>query len=367
MELETITDKQGICLLILFLLGTSLLIGTASAAKQDAWIAIILGFLFSIPAVLVYARLLYLFANKNLFQIVKIVFGNTIGNILIILYVIFSIHLGSLILRNYSEYTNVLIFPDTPTIIPLASFILLCVFGVKMGIEVLGRWAEFSIWSIMILIVSVMILLSLPMIDINNLRPSLYYGIKPILSAGFGVFSFPFAESIIFTMCFSSFKKRESPYKIYLVGLSIGFIILLLITLRNLLIAGPQMINIFYFPSFTAVSIIKLGEFIQRLELAVSIILLINVFAKFSLCLIAAAKGICNLFNFKNYRFFVTPCATIMLVFSMILFKNTLEMEEWAVKVWPYYAFIFEAILPVLIIIFAEIKVRKIGSTDTIK
>jgi spore germination protein KB len=36
-----------------------------------------------------------------------------------------------------------------------------------------------------------------------------------------------------------------------------------------------------------------------------------------------------------------------------------MEMQEWAFKVYRYYAFPFQVILPVMIWIFAEIKARK--------
>ena len=56
-----------------------------------------------------------------------------------------------------------------------------------------------------------------------------------------------------------------------------------------------------------------------------------------------------------------------MVFFSIIVYKSTMEMEEWAFKVWPYYAFIFQAILPVIILIFAEIKARKMNLINATK
>ena len=48
-----------------------------------------------------------------------------------------------------------------------------------------------------------------------------------------------------------------------------------------------------------------------------------------------------------------------MIYFSYIIYYNSMEMSYWAFKVYPYYALPFQVILPIIIWILAEIKVKK--------
>ncbi|MCG8642507.1 MAG: spore germination protein, partial [Desulfobacterales bacterium] len=69
MKKEVISDKEGLALFVLFIIGTNAILGTGFAAKQDVWLAILLGMLISLPIIFVYARLHFIFPQKNLFDI----------------------------------------------------------------------------------------------------------------------------------------------------------------------------------------------------------------------------------------------------------------------------------------------------------
>ena len=75
------------------------------------------------------------------------------------------------------------------------------------------------------------------------------------------------------------------------------------------------------------------------------------------ICLFAASKGIAKIFNVENYRQVVVPVTLFIMAFSSVIFENTHEMLEWA-KIYKYYAFPFQVILPLIIYIVAEIKHR---------
>lgn len=358
MKKEIISDKQGICLMILFIIGSSWVVGIGNDAKKDAWLGILIGFSMSLPIIYVYSRLLALFPQKDLFDILQIVFGKVIGTFISIIFIWFAFHLGSLVLRNFSEFTSISVFPDTPSILPMSFLIILCIWVLKEGIEVLGRCGE--IFAIFVLIVVIiMLLLSFSQIDVNNLRPILYDGFKPVISGAFQAFSFPFTETIVFAFCLSSLKSPKSSYKVYFKGLIIGGSIVFLLTIRNTMVLGFELVDTVYFPSFIAVSLIHIGEFLQRMEIAISVIFIITIFIKTSVCILAVCKGISKILNVDDYRFIVTPVALLMLGMSSFIYSNTMEMALWATKIWPYYAFPFQVILPIIIILGAELKKGK--------
>lgn len=356
MQNSNLTYKQGISLIILFISGSSTVLTPGLESKNDVWLAILLAMIFALPILFIFERLLYLFPGKDLFDILQLIFGKVLGKFFSILYIWFSFHLGTLVLCNFAYFINIVALDNTPLIIPTLFIAILCIEAVTFGIEILGRWGEFAI-VVLIISISILVILLIKNMNINNLMPILYDGFTPVFKGAFSVFSFPFAELVIFTMVFTNFKEKGPP-KIYRIGLFLGGILLLLTSLTDILILGADIAEIYYFPAYAAVRRISLGTFIERIEIVVSLVFLIGGIVKISICLLATSKGVSKLFNFEDYRFIVTPIAITMTILSTFIYKSIMEMTTWAFKVWPYYAFIFQAILPVIFFIAAEIYVR---------
>lgn len=360
MEEKAITYKQGISLIILFISGSAVIFTPGIAAKQDVWLSTVLAMLFVLPILLIYERLLYLFPDKDLFDILQITFGKGIGNIISILYVWFSFHLGYLVLRNFSDFISIIGLTETPETVSLLCIVALCIGAVKYGIEVMGRWGEIAV---IFLVISTLILIMLVInnMDINNLKPILYNGMKPVLKGTFSIFSFPFAEVVIFTMVFTSFKEKGAP-KIYRKGLFLGGILILITSVTDILVLGASMAEVYYFPAHAVARRINIGDFVQRIEIFVSLVFLIGGIIKISMCLLAASKGVAKLLNFKDYRFIVTPIGIMMVNLAILSYESVMEMSKWAVEVWPYYAFLFQVILPIIIFVGVEVKRKTVKS-----
>ena len=360
MKDEIISVRQGVILIILFTLGSAILIGTAGVAKQNGWIAIIIALLFSIILMLMFSRILSLHPGKDLFDILEIVMGKALGKILSMLMIWFAFHLGALVMRNLSEYTSIIVFTDTPVVVPMGFFVLLLIWALKEGIEVMARWSEFFIWIVMLIFILVS-LLSIPQLDISKLKPIFGDGFAPILKGTFSAISFPFGEIIVFTMVFSNISKTKNYNKIFIIGLLIGGITIFLAKLRNLLVLGSEMESRVYFPSTMAISLIHVGRSLERLEMGVTIILLLCSFTKIMICIFAVCNGLSKVFGFDDYRFISTPVTLLMFSFSFMIYKNTMEMSFFAFEVWPYYSFPFEVILPFLVFIMVEIRNRRLS------
>lgn len=366
MKKEVISERQGSILIILFILGSTLLIGSGGQAKQDSWISVIVAISWATILVLMFSRILSLYPGKDLFDISQIVMGKFIGKIMSMLMIWFAFHLGTLVLRNLSEFTNTLVLPDTPKIVPMIFFSILLIWGLKEGIEVLGRWSEFFIWIVILIFITTLIL-SISQMDINRLKPILSNGFTPILKGALPSFAFPFGETVIFTMVFSNISKAKNYNKTFIVGLGLGGFIIFLANLRNILVLGTKTVSRLYFPSYMAISLIHIGELIQRLEIGIAIILLICTFIKAIICIFAVCNGISKVLGFDDYRFIVTPVTLLMLNFSFFMYKNTMEMSYWAFNIWPYYSIVFEVIIPLIIFIMVEIKNRSLATTSITK
>ncbi|MCB2305038.1 spore germination protein [Clostridium estertheticum] len=99
MKNEAISERQATILIILFLLGNSLLIGSGSQAKQDVWIAVTIAIPCSIILALMFSRILSLYPGKDLFDILPLLMGNYIGKLLSMLMIWFFFYDAALIFK----------------------------------------------------------------------------------------------------------------------------------------------------------------------------------------------------------------------------------------------------------------------------
>lgn len=358
MRKETISYTEGFSMLTMFIMGSTLILGTAPEAKRDTWIAIIIATLAAIIIVSMYSKIANTFPSKTIFDIFELLFGKLLGKILTIIYVWYFLHLGSLVIRNFGEFMNTLAMPETPIFVPMMCIGILCIWVSKSGIEVLARTSKVLFITCLIVIIIIQFC-TIPILDVSNIKPIVENGWVPIIDGAFSTLSFPYAESIAFMGTLYCIERKNLLYKIYISSVIMAGIIMIVIALRNLFVLGGSVLSSLYFPAYLAVSKINIGDFIQRVEGSVSIVFAAGVFVKISLCLLAASNGIAKLFNLKDYRSVVIQTGLIMSYLAYFVYDSIMEMSYWATKIYKYYAFPFQIIIPLIMLIVLEIKVKR--------
>lgn len=359
MEKEIISNKQGVTLLIMFILGSSLILSPGRNVGRDAWIAILFAMFISVPMLYIYTRLITVSPGRDFYDLQKILFGKVVGTVTTLLFALFSLHLGSMILRNFSEFIQAVSFPETPQFFTLIVMGTLCIFGAKCGIEVLARWSSF-IFPVFFLAVIFLITFSIPNAELSNVKPILYNGLDPVVKSSIPIFAFPFAEVVLFTTLFNSLHNKKSTYKIFLIGTVVAGIMLSAVSVRNIAVLGAESIASYYFPTYNAISVISISSFFDRFEILVAVMFILSGFLKAAVCLYSASKGFSKIFNVNQYSEFAAPLGILMFTAASFAYENIMEMFKWAGEVYQYYAFPFLVLLPLVTLAFAEGKAGKL-------
>lgn len=345
------------CLITNFIFGSSIIVGVSLEVGQDAWIAQILSALMSIPVLMLYARLIRLNPEKNLYDIFISLFGNFAGKIFILIMVWYALHLGGLVLVNFTGFIKTVSLIETP-LLPIMTIILIVViYMVKSGIETMGKYS-LIIMPIIIFVAVTTTLFSLNQMDFTNILPIMGHSVSKIASTSFKSLTFPYAETVLFLCVADSFNKNDSPYKIYIWAVIISTIIIVIILLRNIELMGCKLMEAEYFPSYIAVTLIKISDFIQRLEGSISMSFILMGTIKISVCLLAASKGLAKLFELKNYRQIVLPAGLATMSLSAIVYRNIMELYSF-LDYYQFYAIPFQFAIPLTVWIFSELKARK--------
>lgn len=352
MQKEIISKKQARYILVMFLLGDGIF-GLAPASKQDIWISLLLGYAMYLPVFLLYLRITSLYPGRGFYDIVMEIFGKVFGRAIVFLYICYALFLGGTILKILVDFIHTASLPETPQIVFMVFFMLFCTVMTKCGIEPFGRWCQFLFPFFVFTLVATSII-SINAMDFNYLKPVGGSGLKNIVSSAFSIYSYPFAESVMFLTVLGSLKKTDKPRKIIFTGTLIALMTLLVISLRNLFILGPTSFAASY-PSYEAVGTVSLGNFFSRFEILIAINYMTTIFAKTSFCQYAAVTGMGKFFHLKDYKTMAFPAGFIMITVGLMFFPSATSLLNWK-KTYSYLAQIFELILPLIIWLGGEIR-----------
>ncbi len=359
---EVITSKQGIFLVSIFTVGTSIILSGITLAKQDIWISFILAFIASIPLIFIYSKILSFFPGKSIYEIMDLTFGKILGRVFAFLFILYFLYLSALCLRNITEFIQVVSLRLSPQYFSGLWIILVSAYMVKSGLGVFGRWSNFTFVFIMLLVI-VLFGASIPQIDFDNILPVLYNGWGPVLKNSISIFSFPFGEVVVFLAFFNNLSENKKTFKIFLLSFIISGSVLLLSTIRSIFILGFPLVDNTYFPAYYTNTLVRLDSIIENVAIFSTIILLLAGLAKFTTCLFSICIGLKYIFNSNKYSTFSLPVGTLSLIISQLIFTSTMEMME-SVMVYHYYALPFQVLLPLIILIFSWRKTRKLGNKN---
>jgi len=355
---EKISSRQAINIIVSFLVGSTAVLGFSSSANQDSWISLVIATFMSVPIVLMYSRIMHIFPEKNLYDITYELLGKIGGTIVSLIYIFFSFHLGALVVRDFTEFIQIVTLDETPQIIIAAFLLITCFFILKNGIEVLGRLSVIFLFIIIIVVALTFIFLTKDM-KVDYIKPIFETNIKELFLDSIPILLFPFCDTVVFLGALSPhLRSKDSPYKIFVSSIFISSVILLIALLRNILVLGVPTIKMLYFASYSAVSILNIGDFFSRVEILLATNFLFAGIIKITICLYSATKGVSKVFKIDNYRVMLAPICLFMIPYSGFLYESTMQMMEVLKKTYSFLL-LFEVIIPILIYIVVEIKVGK--------
>ena len=195
-----------------------------------------------------YARIISLNPGEGLFLALEHRLGGVLGKAATALMSWFALHLCALVLRNFSEFiqhASIAETPQLPVLIIMGTTVYLLA---RNGGKALGKWAV-AVIPIVMGIVVLTVLFSFNIMRPKNFLPILEHPIGKILTEAYKPFSFPFAEAVVFLGIADFVRPSDNPLKIYMGGMLFSALTLLVIIARNLMILGPAVASMEYFPS----------------------------------------------------------------------------------------------------------------------
>ncbi|WP_088105352.1 GerAB/ArcD/ProY family transporter [Halalkalibacter urbisdiaboli] len=355
---ETLSLWQFFLLVIVFTIGTTVVVGRGDDAKQDIWIAEIIAVFFGVGLVYFYYFVLKRGGGKNLYGLLVQVFGTKLGYVIVFGYANYFIYISTRNIRDFGELIKVTLMPVTPLEIISLSMMGVVFYVLFNGLEVLGKINEVLGPFLMtfLVLVGVMIFIT-GEIDVTNIQPVLAEGIKPIVKAFFPtMLTFPYGETVVFMVMMTSVSRFTAAGKTSAAAIVVSGLLIVYSNVVQITTLGEDVRNRSIFPLMVAAREIALLEFFERVDILVVFILMIGILIKVSVFFYAGVKGLEFLFHIP-YRYLMLPITLLIPLFSSFIADHIVSHFEEGLLVVPYFLHLpFQIGIPLFLLIVLLIK-----------
>ncbi|SMF80586.1 spore germination protein KB [Paenibacillus uliginis N3/975] len=349
-----ISARQFTILTIFFSIGSAILVipsSVAYIAKQDAWIASLIGVACGLCLTVLYNILAGLYPQMNLIQIMEKALGKWLGKVLSLLIIITLIIIVPGVLHYVGNFLTTQIMPETPVQAVNILFAIVVVMGVRLGLETLARSAELMFPWFILLYVSLVVLVA-SQIKLENVQPVFERGVGPIWPAVLSFVSLVFLPHFLMLMIHSSsVNQPREARKAFLLGSLIGGLVIALIVALSILVFGPEIISHSFFPSYLLAQKINIGNFLQRIEVIMAIMWFISLYFRLTLYLYFMALALTYIFNLSDYRPLVLPLGILLVAISVIVYPNVAYQQNFDSRIWVPYILTIGLLLPLLLLL----------------
>ncbi|UQZ32474.1 spore gernimation protein GerB [Paenibacillus sp. PK3_47] len=358
MRKEVIGPTQLFAMMILFELGTAVVVPIGLESGHAVWLSILLALPGAVVLYLIYADLYHQFPELTISGYTQKILGKRIGWPLSLLYLPILMYNGSRNLREAGDLLLSASYDRTPVFIINSIMAFAVIYILYLGIEVFARTAEIYFLIIVGLgLICCFVVIAAGLVELENLFP-VHPGewLEAVDSAYPNILVFPFGELVCFTAILPHFNSRRKARKVGILAVVLSAFLLSFTHAVEMSVLGTDIYSRATFPMFTTITLVNVANFIQRLDALVILTLIIGVFFKMSIYCYAAASITADLFKIKDIRRLVAPVGVVVLFSSFASAENyPVHMNEGVIfleKILPFLCIV----IPVLLFIVHRVR-----------
>jgi spore germination protein len=356
---DRITTHQAVMFIANFILGAGILTlprtMTEKIKTPDSWIAVIVsGLIITLVAVII-LKLCQRYPNETFYQFNQKLLGKWLGSLLSLTVICYYIALSAYEVRTMAETTRLFLLQGTPTWAIMMPFLWIGLYLVHGGVNAIARLLEI-IFPISVLFFLLVMFLGIELFEVDNLRPVLGSGVKPVLK-GLTTSSLSFAGFEILLFIYMFMQEKNKVTKVPLLGVGIPFIFY---TITVVIVIGSLSVDAVVSQTWPVLTFIRSfeikGLLFERFDSLILVIWIMQIFATYVIALFIANLGLHQIFSKSTHAFIYSLIPLIYLV-SMIP-RNINEVFKMADMIGNFAFYLF-FIIPLVLFIISMVKERK--------
>lgn len=356
-ERGQISHVQLGLLIFVYLSGFSTLyLLEVKVVENNAWISYLFTLILTIFIIWMLSYVQNHHLNKNLFQICEELLGKWGAKIIFLLYMYYSFELGSLATKALSVFFVTVIIPDTPSIVLTFFVIMVTSYAVFLGIEVIVRTVQVILPFFILLITMISFLIYREVIT-NPFLPLFSGKVTDIIYGSMLSMAFPFGKVVLFGLIFAFVKKKEKIFISSCIALVLSSIYITITTYLTLGSLGINLTKISSFPFFSAIQLVKIGEYIERLEIVIIGIWTIYVLFEIIIVHYFFVMTLGHLCSLKDIKPFIIPVGLLLLGLTERSYRHGgTDIAQYDYEILPISSLIPVVIIPIFLTICTWVK-----------
>jgi spore germination protein KB len=250
---------------------------------------------------------------------------------------------------------------QTPSLFVASLIMLTVIYGIIVGIETLCRASEllFPLMIFGLIMAILFLIITKGVIKLDKLLPALENGILFPIKKGWKLITFPYGELIAFTMLYKDVNDPHKIKKYAILAIIVEGIILTIVNILFITSLGVTFASISTFPLLETLRLIKIGGFLERLDILIIVTMVIAGFMKISFFMYVGTLGICQVFKIKNRNSLALIFGVLIWLSSEFIAKNFPQHLKIGLDFTPKYIHLpLQIGIPIIALVIAWFKNR---------
>ncbi len=251
----------------------------------------------------------------NIFEQSELLLGKWFGKLICVIGFCFFLGASGAVFITFVYHLKDYFLPEAPTVIFVIAGMIMGIFGLYHGIEVIARLAIIGVFSIAIFNV-ILFMGSVSNFDIRELMPVLRHGFVPTLWAS-RFNNTDWAMSTMMAAILLPIVNNQQQWgKSGRRGILLGFLIVVIWPFLEAGVLTPEVTAQYIVSCMQMARSAEIGLFIHRYEMIMVALFAISVLSQIMITFYCATVSIKKLFGFKNEKPVIIPVSMIVSAFG---------------------------------------------------
>lgn len=251
-------------------------------SKQDSTISVLLAILLGFIPLMLYFFIRNYEPNLTIADKNKLLF-NRFGKVINIFEALLALGFSIMILGDLTHFISSQFLYHTSSIIISISFMILIVYALLKGLTAISK-ASLIVFYICIIIALLIMIGLIFNINITNFQPILYNGLNPVFKSSLIILAYNILP-IFFLLAIPKNNVRQDNTKINIIFYLISMLSILNTSFMTIAIFGVDLSLLYEYPGFHLLRQVNIGEFVDRIEIFLSIEWIISMCIMLMFCL----------------------------------------------------------------------------------
>ncbi|GMK42121.1 germination protein GerKB [Paenibacillus sp. CCS19] len=355
--MNRIGTYQLFVMVIMFHIGSTPLFQLGSKAKQDSWLAVLLGAAAGLLVMALFITLQQRKPDASLVGLLQLAAGRWTAVVFGLLYAVYFAYQSMRNVRDFGELTTLSLLPNNPKWIIMAVILLIAWYTVVNGNESFFRTTQllfivmFGSYSLLAVLI-----MSNGLSQFRMLRPVMEDGLMPVVHAAMpDIFSFPFTQGVIFLVFWKYAANWKAARRASYWGYIGGALFIVFMNAMSMTVLGP-LASTSSLPFLEVVQLVQIANFIERLDVVVTLLLFIGLYVKMTAFYLAAVLVLREIFRLR-VQWLAAIIGVIIYVTSFIERNNTIHL--WVgLGISLKLSLVMQVVIPFIILLLALIRVH---------